>query len=214
MAWHIPLLNRTQLSLKSNLTHTRFKILLYYCIENPENTWTSRQPGAEHAVACEISRVPAVAAHSVIDCSTMPCAAGSLCALKPDHTLGPPHFTNHKCRACGGWSFLHGLCGVRDPLSDNMMHRVCHPCVTSTTRKESGDEANSSAGDKNQSTQPVRLPRPPPNSDVAEYFGGLEEVAERCRMTEVSYHIRKAKLAWMGEVGSRKTKQTCIAEFV
>ena len=66
----------------------------------------------------------------------MPCAAGLLCALKSDHTTGPPHFTNHKCRVCGG--FLHGLCGVKGPLSDNEMHRVCHPCVTSTTRKESG----------------------------------------------------------------------------
>ena len=113
----------------------------------------------------------------------MPCAAGSLCALKPDDTSGPPHFTNH---------------GVKDTLSDSEMHRVCHPCVTSTFRKESGEEANSSAGDKNQSTQPVRRPRPAPYTDVAEHFGRLEEVAERCRMTEASYHLRKAKLAWMG----------------
>ena len=33
-------------------------------------------------------------------------------------------------------------------------------------------------------------------------------------MAEVSYHLRKAKLAGMSEVGSRKTKQTCIADFV
>ena len=188
---------------------------------------------------------------------------------------------------------------MKDPLSDNEMHRVCHPCATSTTRKESGadtafgaakrhcpegarstmkrvdttalrkahgadnrerltfvqqrealdllktmtgvsscrededrvehpllveeeanslhsdgDEANSSAGDNNQSTQPVRLPRPPPYTDVAGHFGGLEGAAERCRMSEVSYHLCKAKLAWTGEVESRKTKQICIADFV
>ena len=124
-----PLLNRTQFSLKPNLTHTRSKntvtLYWYYWIGNP-------------AVACEISIVPAVTAHSVIGCSTMPCAADSLCALEPDHTPGPPHFTNHKFRVCGSWSFLDGLCGVKDPLSDSEMHRVCHPCVTSTTRKESG----------------------------------------------------------------------------
>ena len=106
---------------------------------------------------------------------------------------------------------------MKDPLSDNDMHRVWQPCVTSTTRKESlsqlnldsdGDEANSSAGDKNQSTQSVRLPRLPPYTDVAEHFGGLAEVAERCRMTEISYLLRKAKLARMGEVEPRKTKQT------
>ena len=180
MAWHTSLLNRAQFSFKPNLTHTRSKNLF----GKPENTWTARQPGPEHAVACEISRVPAVTAHSVIGCSTMPCAAGSLCALKPDHTPGSSHFLNHECRVCG--DFLHGLCGVKDPLSDNKMHRVCHPCVTSTTRKDSGDESNSSAGDKYQSTRSVRLPRLPPHTDVAEHLGDLEEVAERCRMTEVS----------------------------
>ena len=47
--------------------------------------------------------------------------------------------------------------------------------------------ASSSAGDKNQSTQPVRLSRPPPYiNNVAEHIEGLEEVGERCRMTEVS----------------------------
>ncbi|CAM9245337.1 unnamed protein product [Pylaiella littoralis] len=33
-------------------------------------------------------------------------------------------------------------------------------------------------------------------------------------MTEVSYHLRKAKLAWMRAYGSRKTKQMCMAEFL
>ena len=134
MAWHTPLLNRTQFSLKPNFTHTRSKNLL----GNPENTWTARQPGPEHAVAYEISRVPAVTVHSVIGCSTMPCAAGSLCALKPDHTPGPPHFTNKKYMPCL-WRLPSWTLGsVKDPISDNEMHRLCHLCVTSTTRKESG----------------------------------------------------------------------------
>lgn len=65
---------------------------------------------------------------------SMPCAAGILC-LKPDHTPGPPHFTNHKCRVCSG--YLHGTCGLQDPLGESEMQRVCEPCVNSTTRKAS-----------------------------------------------------------------------------
>ena len=304
----------------------------------------------------------------------MPCAAGSLCAAIPDHTPGPPLFTIHKYRVCGG--YLDGLCGLPDPLGDNEMQRVCHGCVNSNNRNESSadpaagaasskrlrperqetgkekqagaldslkrvgntaarkargadtrkrptfeqqfealdllksvsrtaiaarrnessadpaagaasskrlrperqetgkekqagaldslnrvgntaarkargadtrkrptfeqqfealdllksvsrtaiaarlnvdsddDEADSSAGDKDQCTQPVLSPRPPPYTDVARQFGDLEGIAERCSMAGLSYHLRKAKLAWMSEAGSKKTKQTCMADFM
>ena len=76
------------------------------------------------------------------------------------------------------------------------------------------DEADSSAGDKGQCTQPVLSPRPPPYTDVARQFGDLEEIAERCSMAGVSYHLRKAKFACMSEAVSKKTKQTCMADFM
>ncbi|CAB1113807.1 unnamed protein product [Ectocarpus sp. CCAP 1310/34] len=44
----------------------------------------------------------------------MPCAAGSRCTAVPDHTPGPPAFTNHQCRGVCG-QYLHGTCGVVDP---------------------------------------------------------------------------------------------------
>ena len=152
----------------------------------------------------------------------MPCAAGSLCVAKSDHTPGPPLFMTHKCPVCG--SFIHGLCGLPDPQGDNEMQRVCHGCVNN--RKESSadpaagaassndDEADSSAGDAGRDTQVVVSPRSPPYTQVAGQFGDLERVAERCSMAEVSYHLRKAKLAWMSEFGSKKTKQTCMSDFL
>ena len=76
------------------------------------------------------------------------------------------------------------------------------------------DEADSSAGDKGQCTQPVLSPRPPPYTDVARQFRDLEGIAERCSMAGVSYHLRRVKLAWMSEAVSKKTKQTCVADFV
>ena len=33
-----------------------------------------------------------------------------------------------------------------------------------------------------------------------------------CGMSKVSYHLRKAKLAWMIAYGSGETKQTCIRD--
>ena len=74
------------------------------------------------------------------------------------------------------------------------------------------DDADSSAGDKPQA---VDTPRSPPyTKKVASQFGDLEGEAEKCNMAEVSYHLRKAKLAWMREFGWRKTKQTIMADFL
>ena len=73
------------------------------------------------------------------------------------------------------------------------------------------DDADSSAGDKSQA---VDTPRPPPYTKVASQFGDLEGEAEKCNMAEVSYHLRKAKMAWMREFGLRKRKQTIMADFL
>ena len=39
---------------------------------------------------------------------------------------------------------------MKDPLSDNEMHRVCHPCVTSTIRKESGADTTVGAAKRHR----------------------------------------------------------------
>ena len=67
---------------------------------------------------------------------SMPCAAASHCRAVPDHTPGPPDFTNHPCKVCG--KYLHGTCGVADPLGESEMHRVCHTCLSSRGRENSG----------------------------------------------------------------------------
>ena len=74
------------------------------------------------------------------------------------------------------------------------------------------EEDKNFSGDKEN--QPVLRPRPAPLSDVAAEFGRIEELAHRGQMTEVLYHLRKAKLAWMRGAGSRKTTQNCIVEFL
>ena len=52
--------------------------------------------------------------HTHTAADTMPCAAGSRCQAVPDHTPGPPDFTNHRSRGVCG-QYLHGNCGVVDP---------------------------------------------------------------------------------------------------
>lgn len=147
----------------------------------------------------------------------MPCAAGSLCKVKPDHTPAPPLFTDHQCHACG--SYLHGLCGLPDPRGDNETQRICHGCVNSNNRKEPSVDSDAGAASsklpcKVQCTRAEVSPRPPPYTKVARQFGDLEGVAERCGMTEVSYHLGRAKLAWMSAFASKKTRQTSLADFV
>ena len=45
------------------------------------------------------------------------------------------------------------------------------------------------------------------------HFCELGDTAETCGMSEVSYHLRKAKLGWMIAYGSRETKQTCMTRL-
>lgn len=101
----------------------------------------------------------------------MPCAAGSRCVATPDHTPAPPQFTNHTCRVCGG--YLHGLCGVPDPLSDNEMHRVCHGCVNSNNRKESSTDSTAGAA---SSKRPCAGGRATGKAKQADALGSLNPV--------------------------------------
>ena len=72
---------------------------------------------------------------------------------------------------------------------------------------DGGDADEAGPGKTGQSSGAAAL-RPPPYSEVAEHFSELEGVAETCGMPDVSYHLRKAKLTWMNNHGSRETKQT------
>ena len=70
-------------------------------------------------------------------------------------------------------------------------------------RKQAAASKPGAKSTKGQCTQPVLSPRPPPYTGVARQFVDLEGIAERCSMAEVSYHHRRAKLAWMSEAGSK-----------
>ena len=85
-------------------------------------------------------------------------------------------------------------------------------CTVLNALLSDDDEVHS--GGNGQGTQPKVPPRPKPYADVATQIGDLEEEAERCSMNEVTYHLRKEKLAWMHELGSKKTKKTRMREFL
>ena len=57
------------------------------------------------------------------------------------------------------------------------------------------------------------VPAPAPYAEVAEMFGDLEARAETSDMQDVSYHLRKAKMAWMRAYGSTKARQGNIRDF-
>ncbi|CAB1107278.1 unnamed protein product [Ectocarpus sp. CCAP 1310/34] len=100
-------------------------------------------------------------------------------------------------------------------LKDNLCEEsLAHLNMDQLNKHSDDDEADSSVGDEGQCTQPLVSPRPPQYADVSMQFGDLEEIAKRCSMAGIAYHLRKAKLAWMSEAGSKKTKQTCMADFM
>ena len=90
-----------------------------------------------------------------------------------------------------------------DPRGTSEMHRIRHTCATSRESETSGAGSSGAAA-----------PPPPPYGGVAEHFCELEDTAEKCGMSEVSYHLHKAKLAWMSAFGERETKKTCMRDYM
>ncbi|CAB1104997.1 unnamed protein product [Ectocarpus sp. CCAP 1310/34] len=80
------------------------------------------------------------------------------------------------CRVCG--SYLHGLCGVHDPLGDNEMHRVCHRCVNSSNRKESSTDSTAWAA---SSKRPCPDERATGKEKRAGALGSLKPVGNTAR---------------------------------
>lgn len=54
---------------------------------------------------------------------------------------------------------------------------------------------------------------PPPFLTLADKIRDLEETVAQCRIQDVSYHVGKAKLAWLGAVVYQNAKQAGIGFF-
>ena len=93
---------------------------------------------------------------------------------------------------------------IRDSLCDEnvVLDLVSDDDVDEAEQGETGQSSGASA------------PPPLAYTGVAEHFCELEDTAETCGMSELSYHLRKAKLAWMSAYGSKETKQTCMRDFL
>ncbi|CAM9504741.1 unnamed protein product [Choristocarpus tenellus] len=66
---------------------------------------------------------------------------------------------------------------------------------------------------KGEASSVISIP-PPSYSQVADEFASLETTVEECSMDDVSYHFRKAKLAWLSVIGARAIKQADIRNFL
>ena len=72
--------------------------------------------------------------HIAITRATHSCRHHALRSGQSLHSCSRPHtrpteFTSHQCRGVCG-QYLHGICGVVDPLGTSEMHRICHTCAT------------------------------------------------------------------------------------
>lgn len=79
---------------------------------------------------------------------------------------------------------------------------------------EDEDDANDDLGSTGCGPDKSAIgPAPAPYAEVADMFGDLEARAETSAMQDVSFHLRKAKMAWMSAYESRKARQGDIRDF-
>ena len=55
---------------------------------------------------------------------------------------------------------------------------------------------------------------PPPYSDLSEFFGPLEDVAQSTGNSEAGYCLRKAKMSFLAAHAAKPTRQADIRAFV
>ena len=55
---------------------------------------------------------------------------------------------------------------------------------------------------------------PPPYSDLSEFFGPLEDVAQSAGNSEAGYYLRKAKMSFLAAHAAKPTRQADIRAFV
>ena len=103
--------------------------------------------------------------------------------------------------------------GERAGSQRDRSRHVCDENLVQLALVSDDDVDEAEQGEAGQSSG-AAAPPPPAYSGVAEHFCELEDNAETCGMSEVSYHLRKAKLAWMSAYGSKETKQTCMRDFL
>ena len=146
--------------------------------------------------------------HATTSSYIMPCAARELCNLADVELIAPNgRECGHECRGgCGGR--LHGMCGeVEDTDSDNPNNRICHTCISKrslsnpakrkqgqdflqpgTSKKHkpgasgAGKELNDAGEVESAGGESVLAP--PPYSDLSEFFGPLEYVAQSAGNSE------------------------------
>ena len=88
----------------------------------------------------------------------------------------------------------------------------------STSSAKSGNAGTPSrksvGGQKRESRETEAVVRPPPYAEVAEEFSTLEAKATSSGMEDVSFHLEKARMAWIrAHASSKKGQQQDIRSF-
>ena len=123
------------------------------------------------------------------------------------------------------------MCGeVEDTDSDSPNNRICHTCISKRslsnpvkrkqgqyflqpgTSKKHKPGASGASGAKGAGGESVTAP--PPYSDLSEFFGPLEDVAQSAGNSEAGYYLRKAKMSFLAAQAAKPTRQVDIRAFL
>ena len=80
--------------------------------------------------------------------------------------------------------------------------------------ENNGGEDSGDSGCEDESRESEAVVRPPPYAEVAEEFSTLEAKARSSGMEDVSFHLEKARMAWIrAHASSKKGQQQDIRSF-
>lgn len=119
--------------------------------------------------------------------------------------------TSATMEAVDRWLSVEESEEVSQAIVADMVDDLCDEHVV---EMDSDDDVEMDAAEQGEAAQQSSAAAAPPYARVSDHFSELEGIAEKCSMSEVSYHLRKAKLAWMSAHGSRAAKQTIMQDYL
>ena len=89
---------------------------------------------------------------------------------------------------------------------------ILSDCNEDSVDENNGGEDSGDSGCEDESRESEAVVRPPPYAEVAEEYSTLEAKARSSGMEEVSFHLEKARMAWI-RACSKKGQQQDIRSF-
>lgn len=142
-------------------------------------------------------------------------ASDDLCDALEDLHIDPGQQpSKSSVEAANTWFSLEDDQETAEAIALDLQADILSDCNEDSVDENNGGEDSGDSGCEDESRESEAVVRPPPYAEVAEEFSTLEAKARSSGMEDVSFHLEKARMAWIrAHASSKKGQQQDIRSF-